>query len=418
MNLEPWYKNIIENSTEYPPEKVWEGIQDELDIDLVWNSVDRTLYNQRNKKRMAAFAIAASLLFAVVFGAISYYMMRNNSINETDLAQQNSEQILPVEPSLDQAIVNQKEEQTPTVNKSTPGTISEIVTPEDLTPSFYAESTISEIEPSEDPTPSFYPESIISDIIPSSLLSDINYSEIRQFSPVSDNGVSMNELLAEAVTNQPVDENVPVNKSKERAISSMYIGFSGNIANTWMLNNKTLQGMKSTEFTATHPSFGKSYGILMGTNLTKRLGITTQLFLKTQNKQNYNEYLSGKYVSNKLELDYFTFLFQLKYHLNKYPNSHSLHFGTYSAIMKNATQNLDGIVNEISNEYNNWDYGLVIGYEYPLLINSRVTFSTIVFTKIGLNNVFSGNESIPYYLNKTRNASLNLSFSVNYSIFQ
>ncbi len=398
MKLEQWYKNIVENSQEFPPGKVWEGIQDELDIDLVWKRVDGNLYTRRKKKWMAASAIAASLFFAVAFGTISYYLMKKQTTDEPDLAQQASEKIVPDKSLIESTIEKQPMEQTPANNKST----SQIHLA---------------VEYNENTKTLPYPELSDSNIISPSLLYDVTYSVIRQLYPVSQIDSSMNELLAETLTNEPEKEKLPPNKTKEKAFSFMYVGFSGNLANTWLLNNKTLEGMKSAEFTVTHPSFGKSYGILMGTNLTNRLDITTEFFWISQNKQNYNEYLSGKYVSNKIELDYYTFIVQLKYHLNKYRNSHSLHFGAYSGIMKDATQNLDGIINEISNEYKSLDYGLVIGYEYPLLINSRITFSANVYTKIGLNNVFSGNDFIPYYLNKTRNASLNLAFLFNYSIF-
>ena len=134
----------------------------------------------------------------------------------------------------------------------------------------------------------------------------------------------------------------------------------------------------------------------------------------SQNKQQYNEYINGKYVTSALELDYYTIALQGKY---RFPTKHTMIFGGYFGLMKTAKQSVEEEIFVLDNEYSNYDYGLIVGYEYPISLSRRFTFSPGLFAKVGLNNVFAGNEYIPFYLNKTQNASINLSFSVAYNIF-
>jgi long-subunit fatty acid transport protein len=62
------------------------------------------------------------------------------------------------------------------------------------------------------------------------------------------------------------------------------------------------------------------------------------------------------------------------------------------------------------------DYGVVAGYEYIFPLGNQLALGTGFQTKYGLNNIFSGNEIIPDYLNSTRNASVNIILSIRYNI--
>jgi len=85
--------------------------------------------------------------------------------------------------------------------------------------------------------------------------------------------------------------------------------------------------------------------------------------------------------------------------------------------MKQATQTINGVSRYVDNEYENLDYGLILGYEYPIGLTNHLSFTPGIYAKMGLNNIFSGSDRIPWYLNRTRNASLNLSFALSWSFY-
>jgi hypothetical protein len=387
MKLTNWYKSIVESNVESPPERVWEGIQDELDIQLVWTKIDEGLGKPKKRLGIVYYAVAASLFLGVTVGSLWYF----------------AQQIQPNVAVLSADI-------TPVEQGNNPlGYVDEVHIPINIDnePILLAENRLG-IQPVDN----------------SHSLNDIGIEEnqenietMRFVTPIEVGNVQPISIALESPKN--IDQNsydINIVDSK-RALKSLYVGFTGHIANTWMLSNKTFQGLKTDEFTATNASFGKNFGFFVGTELSPKVGIKSELFIVSQSKQNYNEYLNGVYVTNNLELDYYTFTFQINYQFATKKHSHKLMLGGYTGFLHSAKQNISGETSSINNEYSNFDYGLILGYEYPISLGRGLTFSPGLSTKVGLTNVFSGNDVIPYYLNRTQNASINLTFSLSYSIF-
>jgi hypothetical protein len=389
MKLENWYKTIVESNTEIPPESVWSNIQDNLDVELVWDRVSSKLAISRKKKLLVVFAMAASILLIIsITGYLLFF-----STNRMEKIQ-----IVQNENALDF-----KSEEIPNIRNTQDPIQHSGKEPATLTIKIYnEESEKNEIYFNSNPTD--YEQVTLENYLnPIASIQTFKFQVQKQI-----------DKFSLDVKNQFFAEDF---KESRSSFTNFYIGLSGQIANTWLLNSKTIEGLKKTEFTATNPSFGKNVGILLGTNLTKRLDLKAHFFWISQTNQSYNEYINGLYVSNNLELNYYTACFLFKYKVMKNSGKHNVLFGGYSGFIQNATQSIDGTKTVILDEYNNVDYGLVIGYEYPVQLNKRITLSTGVITKIGLSNIFTGNEIIPSYLNKTQNASVNLSFSLNYSFF-
>ena len=310
MNLAQWYKSIIESGREIPPEKVWEEIQNELDIDLVWSRVDEEMGRQRAKKRMNVFALAASFFLVIALGGIMFYLINTRRYDSSGLSEQ-----VPVSEEYNDIIATDK-----------PGGIE---------PSTTLATAVPEKVPVTEPVPAPYdPEEFPREE------TFAGHDLMKPVSPLLSQSIPLNGELTEVPVRYKVKPEPVVNETTVKPFSSLYIGLSGQLANTWLMNNKTLRGMKRTEFTATHPSFGKSFGLMLGSNLTGRLDFQTEFFLITQNRQNYNEYLYGRYVSNKLELDYYTMSFRVKYQLKNQGLSHRLTGGGYIGYMKNATRDI------------------------------------------------------------------------------
>ncbi len=387
--MDKWYRSIVEGSKEIPPESVWEGVQDALDIDLVWGKVEANLNaSNKNKKKsiFAPLAVAASTLFAIVVGGALYYLFLkpNQSIPLVDIP------IIPIDKI-------ELEHTAPTIQLPPRA----VILAQDIVVAEPRSINIDETTPIDSQLIENYYEREQSTFIPISpatshhipvaIYTDIHPLEVATIS---------NESLA-------YTDNV-------YGIKSMYIGVTGHLANTWLLSSKTLTGLQPDDLTSTNLTFGSNFGMQLGTSITPVFKIQSDFLWISQNKQQYNEYINGKYVTSALELDYYTIALQGKY---RFPTKHTMIFGGYFGLMKTAKQSVEEEIFVLDNEYSNYDYGLIVGYEYPISLSRRFTFSPGLFAKVGLNNVFAGNEYIPFYLNKTQNASINLSFSVAYNIF-
>ena len=68
MDFIKWYKTKVDQNDLMPPENVWEGIQNELDIDQSWYVINKHLNNESVVRRRKIYALAASLLIFISTG--------------------------------------------------------------------------------------------------------------------------------------------------------------------------------------------------------------------------------------------------------------------------------------------------------------------------------------------------------------
>jgi hypothetical protein len=392
-NIENWYKSIVESNDEFPPEMVWEEVQNELDIKMAWTGISSVLAQQKRRNALFALSVAASFILLLGFGGYLIYFS-NKQLNNIDKnivhehidnvsieidAYSEPEQIIAETPLF--SLINENFQETENVS---------IIKMQTITYDVFIEQL--------------------------DTFSELNISPIL----IADNNISLDYQKSIDIglqfENWTLDTRIG-DATGKRAFSDLNIGITGQFANTWMLNNKTYTGLKSDELITTNISFGKNLGVSLGTNINKNLFLKSEIFWLSEQKQSYNEYINGRYVNNTLALNYYSVLLKMNYKLKQNRLEHYFALGGYIDVMHNATQDINGNLKDIKEEYSNIDYGVFLGYEYPIKINSSFYFVPGIGAKVGLNNVFSGNELVPDYLNKTRNTSVNLSFSLIYSVF-
>ncbi|MFO8021162.1 MAG: hypothetical protein R6U65_01755 [Perlabentimonas sp.] len=393
MKIEKWYRTIVESSRENPPERVWNDIQNELDIDLIWEKLDNNLHKQKRTTRIVAFSAAASILLLIAFG-VAYFA--TNSLRETEqfVTKQVTEPASPLSNQAENDNMAQTNDSVENYTTNKTPTIAQNTDNKDL-------SEQEKVEVSESTT--INKEKVNEGS--AKFISPIRYASVTQMSV---------QPASFAIASLDIADALP---SSKEIISGLYIGLTGQLANTWMLNNKTIQGLDKTDLTATHTTFARSTGIHVGTELSDKFDVYAEFYWVNQSKQSYSEYLHGNYVNSSIELDYYTFTAMFKYRLTTVGQNHSFLGGLYLGNMKNASQLVSGIENDVNNEYSNWDYGLLLGYGYPISISKSLVLTPGVNARVGLKNIFSGNSHIPSYLNRTQNMSINFSLSVSYSIF-
>ncbi len=381
MDFLKWYRHIFETAGEEPPESVWEGIQDELDVEAVWAAISEDLPRKGKRRKMLhMMAVAASVLALIGVGTI---VMFNIGDPGTAIPVQSATRYSITPSPVDEASVLHtglaEASEFPGVRQTGP-VAAEL--------SIHARAVTS---------PAFMP------LYP------------RQ--PVAWKAVTQKQdaMLANIYVppfGEKKAEGRPVNAAR-----GYYAGMSGHLANTWLINNKTIQGLRPDEFTASLPSFGYNLGIIAGKNFGSRFGLRAELSLVSLTRQDYNEYLHGKYINNSMRFTYSNLSLSAtrSFTGNGRAGNHILLLGAYSGILRNAVQDLNGEVVSLAGDYSQVDYGFITGYEYEHPLGNGLAAGMGIQARLGLNNIFAGNEIVPYYLNSTRNASINLTFSIRYN---
>jgi hypothetical protein len=381
MDFLKWYKKTVESATPEPPAEIWEEIRNELDVDIVWYKIEKDLPADGRKRILFLMAAAASILLIIGVGTFLYL---NSGAQGSGI------------------LISHIEHHQGYIGYA----VGE--------PSFQTHLAVALEFPDVRQIPYVQDESIIQaadqSVYSGAGLYPLNHLEYT--SELLEYDIQLHTCRF-PVTGEE-------NRSHRKVLSAKgyYAGLSGNFANTWLLNNKTLQGLRSDDLTASLPSFGYSFGILAGKNIGRNLDIQAEVYLISLTRQNYNEYLHGKYLSNNMQFNYSSFSISGKWYLSEHekPGRHSIMLGAYAGLLRNAEQNLNGETISLRQDYDPIDFGVITGYEYHFPVGNGFFLGTGFQTRFGLNNIFSGNDLIPDYLNNTRNASINLILSFRYNL--
>lgn len=388
MDFNQRYKQWMESGREAPPEKVWEGVQDELDLDIVWGRVEDSLNASRRNTPFMLRTIAASFLLLLASATMLYFFTLPDHVE-------------PGRPQLSdrpgtlipERIPGAQPEHIP--DSASPATLQlaegDLIQQETTAPPAADDGETGRVFAAAQDAPAMLQPK-------PGVVSDISNGE-----------KTIDNYLAARHEDDIPKMDIPGQRP------AFFVGVNGQIGNTWMLNSKTIGGLSSDDITDTRTSYGGSYGIVAGGQLFPRLRVRAGLDFLAQNRQRYNEYIHGQYVSTEFQLDYskLSLLFSFT------PWEHRpwvVHGGAYSAYIRDAEQQINGQAEKISAQYTNTDYGLIAGLGYLHPIKGPFELHTGILANYGLKNVFAGSDYAPASLNNTRLISFRLSVSLHYHI--
>ena len=404
MDFISWYKKKVESNDLDPPVNTWDNIQDELDIDNSWRAIDNYLNTRERLAIRYRISAAASLMVLIMAGAVwIYFASVNKDIRQEQIA-------AAIEPAARMDNITEESTGNLIQKKDVP---SEVM--------LYNTKVISEKLNKTETLPAVpgkeFRDEVLNDIS-TQVYNNERDGGALQKQAIEDiylmgqaPGISVNKII------DPVSSYQNQAGKERRAFRKFYVGTRGQLANTWLVNQKTISGFKSASLVSTNATFGSNFGLYAGTNLLNRLDLQADLNILAQNNQDYNEYLNGQYVTSKLKLDYSQLALSLRYYINSYnfmEGEHGINFGAYLAYLHNAYQNIDDQTYYISDSYNNIDYGLMVGYEYIFPLYGHLGMGTGIRAYYGLNNIYSGDGYIPDYMNVTNNASVNITIALKY----
>ena len=388
-----WYKNKIESNPHDPPESIWSNIQDDLDVENVWQRISYQLYEDRKKilQRTIPYAAAAAILLLLLlfnpFKPQRTYDLADSELNKNF-------------PSLNQTLKQEKDiqggftgQRATSEEKSAAYRASDLSTPEtNLTASLTATSVAQENE------------------------NDRSLSDLQKLSTLPANlDASLPQTMI-AANNITDDETTSSEKENEKSQPEFYAGLSGELGKSWLLSNKTIYSITESPYSSANPANESAFGFLGGVKLNDKWSVELATILNDNRGQIYREYLDGQLVTNKFNLKYSTFSIKGRYKIISktlnLPVSHNLMVGTYVGYLNKASQNIESETNNIKPDYRNYDIGLLIGYEIDSQISTNYTLSTGIQIDPGLINIYKGNEELPANFNKTYNASIGVNISI------
>lgn len=370
-----------------PDESVWEGIQDALDVQTVWERIHRKWISSLNYgwyKIAGLFLLF--ILISLPLGNDSFklnYSSKNvagQDDSETNITSDESNQLhgkeVLVKNTKEVSEYNSTNEEVyrtsnSSVNKNPSLNNGVLEQNADLTASNQNQSLKLELDK----------------IAP-------RYSSLT---------TSFANILA--VMSQP-EEIISPNEEK----SKWTIGFLTEINDTWIMDAETRSGFLENSLVYNDISFAPSYGVFVNYNLNSDYVIGSDIYFSSNLKTKNNLYKSGKLVSKETELSYFKTSLRLGKKMKK---NFVVNAGPYLSYLRHSSVSFDGVITEYNSNFRALDYGLQFNMNREHDINDFY-LAYGLNSSVGINNIFNGLNK-PAYLNQTRNFTIGLNIRLGYN---
>ncbi|MGK7395679.1 MAG: outer membrane beta-barrel protein [Candidatus Cyclobacteriaceae bacterium M3_2C_046] len=390
-----WYKQLIEKNQVKPPSNSWEQISNQLDIEEVWQNVSGQLDRFDTFRRFEKFGLAmltSILLLLIPFWPKQNHLSQTAKTENVITSNQESNHI-PESANI------------PESNRHIPHKLNSIFPSENI----LAKRLASPFNNSVFIKPQAW--------LPSP---EKQATQIKNLNPLENiflkNNLTKNKTAI--VIKKSEQHSVAPEESSTPLFNNYYIGFTTSVKNNWLINNTTIQGLDRYELNATRIDFGKELGVMAGGYLTEKLGVQWEGYVLSDMGQRYNEYLNGKYVRREINLNYFKSSLLVTYKLGHSQNitttASNILAGIHGGILDSAEEIIDDFTEDVSDEYLDYDLGLVLGYEYEFSPFKNIQLSSGIRVNYGLINVYSGDEYIPADFRWTTTGSINFSLSAKY----
>lgn len=252
-------KSALSSEIESPPNKIWESVNDQLDIDTVWNRIER-----KKKKR----ALLLPLFGLSLFSLFSIFFLYNSNINQTT----NSKE-------LDQT-------KTPITNIRT----------------VYPDSNI--FKSSEQP--------IKIELIPNEVYGSADKTipiKPIDFSIIEDNNRAINFskiniLYYPKIKNLSISEAMSLDKEKLIISQKKYrnsIGLFSQFGLSQIRNSEYIEGRRKGSLIQNHLSTGISYGLFAERSINEKYYLSFDFFLQHSLTYNSHRFYKGSWNENSVQ---------------------------------------------------------------------------------------------------------------------
>lgn len=413
-------KDLFRRLSEFPPAEIWRKISDELDIDEVWEGVSNTLKRDAKVlriKRALRNTVAVIVLLMIAGGVGIFINLTDNGDSITDknyeISPINSNYNNPYKLLSGVSKTNiKKEQQSPFAefisnNNDIKAEAKTVQQKQSNTSNLFHNIYKTKINKNQD-VYIIEEKSDVAYLVPITVLSvgeSKNYDDlITQFFTKERNGLA-SDFNNEDVTLLP---------------RGLYSGVTFCLNNVWLLNHDTYNGFKESELNYTNITWGKSYGLAAGYNISDKWGAQVDWLIHSEVGQEYTEYNEGRQYVKTIDFAYMVWNFLAKYKWTRMgfkgttPVSNNFVFGSYLGWLKSANEIKDGDTKDVTTQYADFDYGAHFGYEYEMYLRKRWILSVGIHSNFGFKNIFDGTDIIPSEFNRTENLTLGFYAGMKY----
>ena len=239
-----------------------------------------------------------------------------------------------------------------------------------------------------------------------------------QFEDLSETALPLNlpyrfstTLVSNIVPGQLIETSDPTSKK-----TKFEAGIYSALNTTAILNNKTRRALDSESLISFEPSLGTNIGIQFVKPLTKNHALTGNFTYATV-KQKYGEFDKGKYLNEKLTVNYFRFQAMYEFRYKRFDINKaglSVKCGPYAGILSGGSYEIDDSVNKkFVDNFKDTDFGITLQVGQTYEYNKFIIDYGLNVDK-GLSNLNSNESSTVASYNRTTLLGLGTYFSFRY----
>ena len=206
------------------------------------------------------------------------------------------------------------------------------------------------------------------------------------------------------------------------ASGALSVGSSAGIKNTWMFNNQTFLAIAGYNGHRARVSIIPDLALNFRYQAAPRLEFEAGVSFSSDVAQSYQQYIYGRFSRKDISLNYFhgevlaNIISRRSWMLGQNTIRLSSTLGMYIASLNNATEVIAGEKFDVSNDYKNLDYGIVIGQNLDIELPGNITFSPGLRVTWGIPNIHKQLPDSPEFMWRSLNRSIEFRFAVFYNI--
>ncbi|MBC5993991.1 hypothetical protein [Pontibacter cellulosilyticus] len=203
-------------------------------------------------------------------------------------------------------------------------------------------------------------------------------------------------------------------EKKKVLLSRFNLGLALSYHNSWLLNNETQRSFDRGSLISTSPTFKESIGLTLGYHFSSKSMISTEVHL-AKSGQEYKTFGDGSYIRKGLELTYYKAYVQYQYNLLQNRKSLLSDITIKAGLFGGFLYDKQGELRETQSRYSQYDYGVrgALGQEKRI---GGLTVGYGMSVERGLRNIFLGSENMPARFNETYTLNIGPYLNLRYNL--
>lgn len=403
------YRQQLAQKQEKSPEGGWEAVQQSLDVDEVWKRVEANLSGSENTIPLWPFALRAAAVIAIIVTVGMGTWMFTQRLSQQQIADVSEPTVTEtLEPSIAEVLPPNFGDEASRINRVQLAVIDDV-------------SMISD----EETTSKFVQEYLNTSRQTPGLLNSQN----RHLAMVEPPNLSAKDRYFSRPDQIANRLNIPGPTNLTHSIiaddtflgNNLSLGLSLGIKNTWLFSNQTFLAITGYNGHRAKVSLIPDMAFNLRYQAAPRIEFEAGLSFSSNIGQSYMQYIYGRFSRKDINLNYIHGEVLGNYLGRSWAigqNTVRLNttLGFYFAGLNNAYEAIDGERFDQVSNYQNIDYGLIVGQGIDIELPGNFTFSPGLRLTWGLHNIHKRMPDSPEFMWRTHNRSIELRFAVFYNL--